>query len=165
MSETRKPVFYFSFQEKSVFVPLKFIYPECFFHIKDHPQLYPMKCFMEDACPPTANCGEVLVRRVHYFFENVVPDAEILVAYFKYRDRPKSLRGAVFNRNLDPPTLSILNPFAFRKFQKEGTTYQWYPTDEYLFMGGSKGLISVENLVKPSEGKVWLATSTTKPSK
>lgn len=144
MSE-RQPIYYFVFQEKSVFVPFKFVYPECFVHIKDHPQLYPMKCFMEDACPANTNCGDTLVKRVHYFFEKVVPKAEIMISYFKYHDRPNSIRGAVFNRNLDPPTISVLNPYAFRKFQREGTTYKWFPTDEYLFMGGSEGLIPVEN--------------------
>lgn len=137
------PIAYFVFQEKTVFIPLRFVYPECFVHLKDYPKIYPMQCFMEDACPPGANCGEVLVKRVHYFFENVVPDAEVLIAYFKYHDRPNSIRGAVFRRNLEPPTVSILNPYAFRKFQREGTAYQWVPHNEYLFMGGSKELLVV----------------------
>jgi hypothetical protein len=147
IKDNRQPIVYFVTNEKTVFVPLKFVYPECFFHIKDKPSLYPIKCFLTDACPVGANCGEILVKRVHYLFNEVLPDAQLLIAYFKYRDRPNSIRGAVFNRDLDTPNVSILNPFAFRKFQREGTTYQWYPTDEYLFMGGSKGLIVLPTII------------------
>lgn len=151
---SKDPIYYFVVQGKSAFVPLKYVYPECFFHIRNSPQLYPMKCFATDSCPPGANCGEILVRRIAYLFEKVVPGAEILIAYYKYKDRPQSLRGAVFNRDLEPPTLSILNPYAFKKFQKEGTTYSWFPTDEYLFMGGSKGLVAIEGLVGPDGKKI-----------
>ena len=142
----REPIYYFVFQEKTAFIPLKYIYPECFLNIKDSPDLYPMKCFMTDSCPPGANCGETLVRRIHYLFENVVPTAEVIISYFKYRDRPGSIRGAIFHRDLDAPTVSVLNKAAFTKFQREGTTYEWYPRDDYLFMGGSKGLLSLSGL-------------------
>ena len=150
---SRDPVFYFVFQGKTAFMPLKYLYPECFVHIKDSPQLYPMKCFSTDSCPPGANCGEILVKRVNYLFTEVFPSAEVLVSYYKYHDKPDSIRGAVFNKDLEPPTLSTLNPTAFRKFQREGVTYQWYPPDEYLFMGGSGGLITVDNIL-PKGGKV-----------
>lgn len=139
-----EPISYFIFQDKTMFIPLRFVYPECFFHIKDYPQLFPMKCFIEDACPAKANCADVLVNRVHYLFEKVAPNVDVIIAYFKYHDRPNSIRGAVFRRSLDPPTVSVLNPYAFRKFQREGTTYQWIPTNEYSFMGGSKGLVQIK---------------------
>lgn len=145
---TTKPITYFVFQKKTVFIPLRYVYPECWLHIKDSPSLYPMKCFTEDACPPGVSCGEVLVKRVHYFFQEVVPYADLLIAYFTYPDRPKSIRASVFRPSLDIPTVSIVNPFAFRKFKKEATMFQWVPTQEYLFMGGSKGLISVDSLIQ-----------------
>lgn len=130
-----------------MFIPLRFVFPECWYHIKDQPQLYPLKCFASDSCPVGANCGEVLVKRVNYLFEEVVPKVELIVAYYKYRDKPNSIRGAFFNKNLDPPKLSVLNPFALRKFLKGSITFQWFPKDEYLFMGGSKGIIPIEGVV------------------
>ncbi len=144
----KEPISYFIFQDKTLFIPFRYIYPECFFHIKDYSNLFPMKCFLEDACPQGANCGEVLVRRIHYLFDVISPDVELIIAYFKYRDKPKSIRGAIFNRDLSTPNVSILNPNAFRKFMREGITYQWVPTDEYLFMGGSKGLIKLNNTLE-----------------
>jgi len=139
---------YFTFQEKTTFIPLKYLYPECMVLIEDHPQMYPLKCMVEDGCPANANCGEIIVRRVNYLLQEIMPETEMLIAYFKYRDRPNSIRGAVFNRNLDPPTIDILNPYAFRKFMREGTTYQWLPSTEYLLLGGSGGIIPVEGLIK-----------------
>ena len=144
----KEPIAYFTFQSKTTFIPLRFVYPECFALIEDHPQMYPLKCMVEDGCPANVGCGDIIVRKIHYLFEEVMPSSEVIIAYFKYRDRPKSIRGVIFNRNLDPPTISILNPWAFRKFQKRGIAYQWYPTDEYLFMQGSSGIIPVEGLIK-----------------
>lgn len=144
----KEPIAYFTFQSKTTFIPLRFVYPECFLLIEDHPQMYPLKCMVEDGCPANVGCGDIIVRKIHYLFEEVMPDSEVIIAYYKYRDRPKSIRGVIFNRNLDPPTISILNPWAFRKFQKRGIAYQWYPTDEYLFMQGSSGIIPVERLVE-----------------
>jgi hypothetical protein len=143
----RDPIAYAVFQDKTMFIPLRQVYPECWYHIKDHPQMYPLKCFTTDSCPVGSNCGEVLVKRIHYLFEEIVPKVEIIIAYYKYYDKPTSIRGAIFNKNLDPPKLSILNPYAFRKFLKESIVFQWYPSDAYLFMGGSKGILPVEVLL------------------
>lgn len=144
---TRDPFSFVVFKEKTMFMPLRYIYGECWGLIEHHPQMFPLKCFVTDGCPVTANCGEIIVNRVNYLFEEVVPKVEIIVAYYKYRDRPKSIRGAIFNKNLDPPSISILNPYAFRKFIREGTAFQWFPTSEFLFMSGNKDIIPVEKLV------------------
>jgi len=144
---TKEPISYFTFQEKTTFVPLRYVYPECMVLIEDHPQMFPLKCFVEDGCPANANCGDIIARRIHYLFEEVMTASDMIICYYRYRDRPKSIRGAIFNRNLDPPTIHILNPYAFRKFQREGITYQWFPSDDYLFMEGSKGIIPVERLI------------------
>lgn len=142
------PIFYFTFQEKTTFIPLKFVYPECMVLIEDHPQMYPLRCMVEDGCPVVANCAEIIARKVHYLFEEVAKSSEVIIAYYKYRDRPNSIRGAVFNRDMSPPTVSVLNPYAFRKFKREGITYQWFPPSEYLMMGSSTDLISAENLIR-----------------
>lgn len=144
----RQPITYVLFQEKTVLIPLRYVHPECFLNIKDSPKLFPMQCFVEDACPPGTNCGEKLVKRVNYLFNEVVPDAEMLVSYFKWHDRPNSTRAAIFYRDLEPPKVGIINGYALRKFLREGTSYQWFPTDEYSFMGGSPGLIPVDSLIK-----------------
>jgi hypothetical protein len=91
---------------------------------------------------------DILAKRVNYVFTQLVPDGKMLIAYFKYPDRPNSIRAGVFTRDLDEPKLMTLNRSAFQKFQKEGATFQWFPTDEFLLMAPSEQIIPVESLIK-----------------
>lgn len=146
----RESAAFFTFQKHTVFIPLKYIYPECSVLIEPYQQLSPLHCLREDGCPANKNCMETLAKRVNYFFTFVTPEAELLIAYFKYRDRGNSIRAGVFDRNMKEPRVMTLNPFAFKKFQREGITYTWMPPDEFLFMHGGGGLIPMENLlIKP----------------
>ena len=124
-------------------MPLRSVYPECLVHIEPHPQLYPLQCF-RTSCPANKNCAEIIARRVNYLFTMVMPQAEMLILYYKYRDRPKSIRAGVFMRDLQEPRQMIVNPYAFKKFQKGGITYEWFPKDEFLFMGSEKDLVHVD---------------------
>jgi hypothetical protein len=144
---TREPISYAVFQKKTVFIPLRYVYPECMLLIADHPQMYPLRCFADDGCPVVANCGEIIAHKINYLFQEVVPKAEIIVAYYKYPDRPQSIRGAVFNRNLDPPNIRLLNTYALRKFLREATPFNWYPSDEYSFLAGTKDILVVPEIL------------------
>jgi hypothetical protein len=139
---------YFSFQEKTIFIPLRYVYPECFALIAPHPQMHPVRCLREDGCPANMNCMEHLVQRVNYLFGEVFPKAEMMIAYFKYDDRPKSIRGAIFYKDLREPELKTLNPFGFRKFQREGTVGTWTLTTEYKHFGSNRAIVPVERLVR-----------------
>ncbi len=130
---------------------LRDVYGECFFLIEPHEQLTPLQCF-ETECQANKNCGEVIARRVNFLFERVLnEDVKLLIAYFKYRDRPNSIRGAIFTRDMDDPSVKILNVSGFYKCRDEGKVYQWVPSDEFLLMGSnSKGIIPVDNLIRGS---------------
>lgn len=108
--------------------------------------MYPLKCMQDDSCPKNKNCAESLAKRVHHFFQHVEPDAELMVAYFKYHDKPNSIRAGVFNKDLEEPKLMTVNPYAFRKFQKEGITKQWSPSAEFCGIGGT----SIPTIISPS---------------
>lgn len=146
----QQQVAFFTFHEKTVFVPLKYVYPECMVLIEPYTQVSPLICLKSDQCPANVNCMETLAKRVNYFFTHVTPKAELLIAYFRYRDRPNSIRAGVFDRALDNPRVMTLNQSAFRKFQKEGLSFTWQPPDEFLFMGSSNKLIPVDNLLVKS---------------
>lgn len=136
----KEPISYFIFQQKTAFIPLRYIYGECWVLIEDHPKMFPLRCMNEDGCPANANCGEKISKRVHYLFEEVLPgDVEMIIGYFKYRDT-HSLRAAIFERDMSEPRVSVINPYAFRKFMKEGTAYRWFPTLEYMVIGGKTHL-------------------------
>lgn len=91
---------------------------------------------------------DILAKRINYLFTHVVPDAKQIIAYFKYRDRPNSIRAGVFTRDLDEPAVMTLNQSAFRKFQREGFSFSWFPTDEFLLMAPVQKLIPAESLIK-----------------
>lgn len=137
---------FFSFQKHSVFVPLKYVYPECFILINEHEKLSPLQC-LQTACPANANCATKLAKRVDFLFQHVVPEAQMIYAYFKYRDKPNSIRAGVFDREMNEPKIMTLNQSAFRKFMKEGVQSTWVPPTEYWLVGGSDKLISVEHLL------------------
>lgn len=148
----KQPIPFFSFQKHSIFMPFRFIYPECLVLIEPHQQLSPLHC-LKGPCHVDKGCMEILARRVNYLFTHVCPDGQQIIAYFKYRDRPDSIRAGVFTRDLSEPRLMTLNKSAFLKFQKEGVTYQWIPSDEYLFIGRSENLIPVQNLLHKPDGQ------------
>ncbi len=134
--------------QKTMFIPLKFVYPECAKLIRAHPSMHPLKCLTEDGCPANMQCMDFLVPRVNYLFNEVCPTAEMMIAYFKYADRPNSIRGAVFHKDLREPTIMILNPFGFKKFQQEGEAFNWAPSNEYRNLGAHRGIIPVESLLR-----------------
>ena len=75
-------IYYFVFQKKTAFIPLKSLYPECFFLRKDHPRTEALQCF-KTSCPANKNCADIVAKRVFHLFEHVVVDSELLLAYFK----------------------------------------------------------------------------------
>lgn len=143
------PITYFTVNDKTLFIPLRYVYPECSKLIAPHPQMYPLKCLTEDGCPANMQCMDYLAKRVFYLFAEVVPTAEMLIAYYKHPDRPQSLRGAVFHRgNNIEPYVQLLNPYGFRKFQREGSVFQWTPTDSYVNIGAARNIIPVKGLIR-----------------
>ena len=108
----------------------------------------PLSCFNTE-CPANKNCAEVLVRRLNYLFTMVVPTAELIVLYFTTPVKPKSIFGGLFLKDLDTLRVSTLNPYAFKKFKKEGIVYQWTPSSDFFLLGGDNTqLISPEQLIR-----------------
>lgn len=143
----KQPLVFFVFQKHSVFIPLRHVYGECLTLIEPQQQLSPLHCLKNDVCPVNAGCMDVLAKRIDYLFTNVIPQAKMIVTYFKWRDRPQSIRAGVFDRDLEDPRVMTLNQSAFKKFQKEGISYTWIPTDEYMLIRPSTSLIPVESLL------------------
>ncbi len=161
----REPVTFFTFHEQTAFLHLKDLYGECFVLIEPHEQLTPMQCFYTE-CHANRNCGETIARRVNFLFDRVFSSkVNMVVAYFKYRDRPQSIRGIVFIRpgysipednpfmsgaasSGTDPRVMILNRSAFNRCKKEGKLFQWVPSDEYLYLGNDNTIIPVENLIR-----------------
>ena len=67
---------------------------------------------------------EKLAKRVKAIFD-AFPTAKLLLLYFKYRDRPNSLRAGVFWRDMSEPRIITMNPGAWEKMKQLGTVYEW----------------------------------------
>lgn len=140
------PIYWFTFQKKTSFIHLKYVYPECFILREGHPQTNPLQCF-HTSCPANKNCMETLAKRIHYLFDNVMFGTELLLVYFK--NNTGSIRAGVFYKDLREPVVMTCNPYGFKKFQKEGETYKWFPTSEFYLIGGiSEQLIVPTNLIR-----------------
>jgi len=116
--------------KRTLFTKLESVYAECFFLIEDQPKLYPFICLNSD-CHRAANCMEKLAKRVKAIFD-AFPEAKLLLLYFKYRDRPNSMRAGVFWRDLSEPRYITMNPGAWEKMKSIGTVFEWNLPRELL---------------------------------
>jgi len=161
------PLAYFKVLDKTnklntMFIPLKYLYPECTKLIESYPKMYPLRCLKDNGCPADQGCMDILAKRVLYLFEQVDPSCAMLVAYYTYRDT-KSLRGAVFQKDnklictngldlayakFNDPQILTINKSAFSKLQKDGKYFSWDPTPEYINFGLNRAIIPVSNILK-----------------
>ncbi len=143
-----KPLVFFTFREKTVFTPLSSVFPECKVLIEGHPKAHPLQCFNTD-CPVNRSCAETIAKRVHFWFDKVLPDnVQLMFAYFKHMDRPDSVRAAVFWRDHRDPKVIVTNRSFYQKCRKEGLVYSWTPDTSYWNIGTSNQIIPVENLIR-----------------
>lgn len=143
------PIPYFIVNTKSLFIPFRILYGECLQLIDSQPQASPLMC-MRGPCPSNRGCMEVLAKRVNYWFQAIEPEAELMIAYFKYRNSP-SLKAGIFDKALGEPRLVTLNPYGFDKMKSIGEIKHWVPTSTYLNINGIQHLpniIPVESLIK-----------------
>lgn len=108
---------------KSLFIKMKEVYPECEFLIEDESKLFPFICLISD-CHRNANCMEKLANRVKYIFDQF-ESAELLVLYFRYRDFPKRHRAGVFWRDMREPRYIVMNPYSWERLKMRGIIYEW----------------------------------------
>ncbi len=149
------PLSYFVVNNKTMFIPFRYVYPECEKLIAPHPQMYPLRCLQEDGCPANMSCMDYLVPRVNYLFDKVSPSSQVMVAYYKYvrlnpgeNENREALMGAIFHRDLREPYLMVMNPSGFVKCQKMGEISAWVPTEEYKNLGAHRGIIPVKSLIR-----------------
>src|SRR5262245_23787690 len=112
---------YFVFKHKTIFIPFRYLYQECFALIEGQQDLFPLRC-LKDSCRVDRGCMEIVAKRVNYWFTYLEPASSLMVAYFRYSDRPTSIRGGIFTRDLKEPRVSTLNKSAFEKFRRESVT-------------------------------------------
>jgi len=132
--------------QRTVFIPLKYLYPECLVLIEKEPKLYPLQC-LRTSCHRDKNCMNVLAGRVKYFFDRVTPEAGLIIAYYKWRDQPNLLRAGVFDADFREPRQIVCRMSAFRRFQREGDNYRWDPPSEFYLLNTPQEIIPTKGLI------------------
>lgn len=122
-------------KEKSLFIKIDYVFPECKFLIKGADQLYPFRCFV-DSCPRNSNCMGRLVPRLQFLFDQF-PVVQIIYLYFAYPDKPGSTRSGVFWRDFREPEYILFNRAYWNKVKKESEVFEMVLPD-YLFLGEKK---------------------------
>ena len=141
-------VHYLLFQDQTVFVPLRHVYAECSVLIEGEPQLSELICLREN-CHRDKNCMNTLVHRIHQLFDEAFPEARMMLLYFRAKNRPNSIQAGVFHRDMREPSRIVCNPFAFRKFLREGVPGQWHaPMSFHLPPASSATILPVESLIR-----------------
>jgi hypothetical protein len=91
---------------------------------------------------------EILAKRVYYLFSEIEPISSQLIVYYKHNE---SLKGVIFDKDMNEPVLKTLNPSGFNKFRTEGDVKQWSMTYDFINIGNyykTDNIIPVENLIK-----------------
>lgn len=65
----------------------------------------------------------------------------ILYLYYKWQNKPNSIQAAVIRSDYSDPKVLVLNPYAFKKFQREGKLYEWDPPLDFQLMGHSNEVL------------------------
>lgn len=142
-------MYYFTYQDKTAFIPLKAVYPECYVLRQDHPTTNPLQCLTVGDCPGNRQCMNTLAHRVHYLFDKVVLDSELILLYFK--DHKGSIKAGIFYRDMSEPRVITCNRSAFDKFMTGGVVQEWTPPDEFFLIQSVNDLIVPESLVRGND--------------
>lgn len=138
---------FFVFQKHSIFMPLRSFYPEAVLLTEQRSDVHPFACFTHPK-PSNAVLIEPVIRRAQYVFTTLLPKVQkekkslyVLYVYYKWPNFPNSIQAAVLHSDFRDPRVMILNPSAFKKFQKEGVVYAWDPPVDFTCIGSSNEVL------------------------
>lgn len=135
MIEQQKIMYFLTFCGKTAFFKLQDIFPECFLYRKDN-QVEPMFC-MEGDCPSNKNCMETLSKRIFVLFQEVIVGADLLILYYKKRNKQNSIGGTLFWKDMREPRNITINPYGWNTIKSRGNAYQFQPTSSFYLTGKS----------------------------
>lgn len=127
--------FYFvSLNRKTVFFKLQDIFPECFVHRDQSPNVEPMLC-LSGTCPENHNCMETLAKRIFVLFQEVLPAAQLIILYYRKRNL-NGIGGSLFWRDMRAPRNISINPWGWESAKRRSLVYQFKP-GPYFYLTGS----------------------------
>jgi len=131
-------MYFVVFSRKTSFFKLKDVFPECFYYREDSPQLEPLICLVEDnACHVGKNCMEVLCKRLHVLFEEILQDVDMMLLYYRKRYDPSSIGCGIFWRNLKDFQVRTINKSAWGMIKSRGEIFQFQPGTDFFLSGSA----------------------------
>jgi hypothetical protein len=131
------PIYFLTFCDKTSFFKLQDIYPECFFNREKSPQVEPMMCVQNDSCPVNHNCMEILAKRTYVLFQEVLPEVQLIVLYYRKRNI-SGIGATLFWRDMTEPRNITVNPYGWSVIKSRGTIYEFSPGPNFFLTGRVK---------------------------
>jgi len=133
-----KLMYFVIFSQRTAFLKLEDVLPECFYLRRESPQLEPLLCLLEDnACHVNQNCMEKLVKRLHVLFEEVMHGIDLILLYYRQRAVVDSIGCGIFWRNLRDFKIATINRSAWAMIKNRGNVFQFQPATEFYLSGAA----------------------------
>jgi len=126
-------MYFLTFCEKTSFFKLEDIFPECFINREKSSHLQSMTC-LDSVCPENKNCMEMLSKRIYILFNEVLPNAELTILYFKMLGSSR-IGGSIFWKNMSEPRNIVINPSAWQRIKAYGIIYEFTPNPVFWMTG------------------------------
>ena len=130
-----EPIHFLVFCEKTAFFRLKDIFGECFVYREQSPLIEPVICFREDhVCHVGKNCLPSLAKRIYVLFEEVLPNVELIILYYRKRNIP-GIGAGLFRRDMRESRTITVNPSAWNVIKSRGTIFRFNPGPSFFLTG------------------------------
>ena len=141
-------MYFLQLSSKSTFWRLDDIFPECSLFREKSSRVEPLICIRENSCHVGHNCMEILTKRLHALFSEVVPQyVDLILLYFKKRNT-EGMGSGVFWRDFRTPRVITMNSGAWTRLKIRGEVFRFTP-DQSFFLTGK----SAEPILESAEAK------------
>ena len=133
--QPKELIYFLQLSSKSSFWKVDDVFPECLLYREHAPRIDPLICIKENTCHVGHNCMEILVKRVHALFDEVVPKyVNLILLYFKKRNT-NGIGAGVFWRDFRTPRIITLNPGGWRTVKARGEVFRFTPGESFFLSG------------------------------
>jgi len=135
MEKPGGPIYFVSLNSKTIFFKLQDIFPECYFHREQSPNVEPMLC-LQGSCPTNHNCMETLAKRIFILFQEVLPAAKLIILYYRNKNINR-IGGSLFWRDMREPSNISINPWGWESAKNRSIIYKFEPGPQFFITGSA----------------------------
>jgi len=127
------PIFFLVFCDQTIFFKLDSIFPECYLYREQMPRTDPLMC-LYSACPANKNCMETLAKRIFVLFQEVIPQADLIILYYR-KQCSSGLGAGLFWKDMSEPRYIIMNPSAWDMIKQRGYVFEFHAGSSFYLSG------------------------------